>query len=233
MTETSSLDGYAKRVAELCRPVRLRDGQLGWIGPLLHDDRDTLAREYLTLSQESRWRRFLTAVPNLTPDMLDRLVDDVDGVDHIALVVFVRQGNGFIPVAIGRIVRYDGLPDAADLAVTVKDDWQGRGIGSELVRALVERAPTGVTQVLTEVAADNAASLAMLRRVGEVQTHFAGSGVLDVEVDITGHGPHHEPPAEGARLHPVLADNERAEIKLRDRVCDELARMAEQVNFPG
>ncbi|MEI2778356.1 MAG: GNAT family N-acetyltransferase [Tetrasphaera sp.] len=231
MTETPPLGAYAERVAKQCRPVRLRDGRMGWIGPLLPDDRDNLAREYLTLSRESQWRRFLTAVPNLTSDMLDRLVDNVDGVNHVALVVFVQDGTDFQPVAIGRIVRYEGLPDAADLAVTVKDDWQGHGIGSALVAALVEHAPAGVTHILTEIAVGNAPSLAMLHRVGEVQTHFAGAGVLDVEVDITGEGLRHERPAEGTRLHPVLADTARAEAKLRDRVCDELDRLAEQVDF--
>lgn len=222
---------YAERVARMCEPVPLRNGRTAWIGPLLPDDRDVLAREYLTLSRQSRWQRFLTAVPNLTSEMLDRLVDDVDGVNHVALVAFVEDDDTFLPVAVGRIVRYRDLPEAADLAVTVKDDWQGHGIGSALVRALVANAPSGVTHILTEVAADNAPSLAMLRHVGAVQSHFAGAGVLDVEVDITGQGMRHVPPAEGERLHPVLAGTRRAETKLRDRVCDELARMAEQVDF--
>lgn len=190
--------------ADACAHVTLRDGTPAWVRALRVDDRDTLADEYETLSPESRRQRFLASVPHLTPAMLDRLVDDVDGVEHVALVLYAETPDGPVGAGIGRILRYRDVPDAADVAITVKDAWQGRGVASALLPLLIERRPPGVTHLLTEVAADNPASLAMLRRVGETQTHPSGPGIIDVEVDLTDVGMRHPAPAPGTRLHPAL-----------------------------
>ena len=215
---------YSERIEQFCVPVPLPDGTRAWLGPVLRSDREALAQEYLTLSEEAKWHRFLSAVPHLTPSMLDQLVDDVDGGNHVALVAFVETPGGVAPVGIGRIVRYEDQPDAADIALTVKDAFHNRGIATAMARELVELAPEGVTHLLTEVAADNPAPVAILGKLGEMRTLGTGEGVLDVEVDITGAGlPDREP--EGGRLHPVLSAPWRRGMWLRDRVCDELGRM--------
>lgn len=201
MTENTTKDQLS---GDTITQVKLRDGTCAWVRPLRPDDRESLADEYEALSPESRRLRFLASVPRLTEAMLDRLVDDVDGVEHVALVLFAETADGPVPAGIGRIVRYQDLPEAADVAVTVKDTWQGRGVAGALLPMLLQRRPQGVTYLLTEVAADNPASLAMLRRVGQIQAHPSGPGVLDVEVDLTHDGMRHQPPAAGSRLHPAL-----------------------------
>ncbi|MFN8106723.1 MAG: GNAT family N-acetyltransferase [Nocardioidaceae bacterium] len=204
--------------------VILKDGTPGWAWPLLPTHRESLVKAFDELSPESRRLRFLTPVERLSDAMLDQLVDDVDGVNHIALVLFVETRTEVLPIAIGRIVRYPELADAADLAVTVRDDWQGRGAASELLRLLVQHRPEGVTRVLTEVAMDNPASLAMLRHLGHLRVTDTGAGVLDVEIDLeaaTGDpaGEVPQPVASNTRLHPVLAKPERHSLRTRDHVC--------------
>ena len=49
-----------------------------------------------------------------------------------------------------RIVRYEDAPDAADLAVTVKDDWQGRGVATVLLEA--REGPAGWRSVVASPA---------------------------------------------------------------------------------
>lgn len=78
--------------------VVLRDGTAAVFWPLLPTDRDLLAAAYVDLSPTSRRRRFLAAVDKLTPAMLDRLVDDVDGVDHIALVLLPNPTMTMAPL---------------------------------------------------------------------------------------------------------------------------------------
>lgn len=221
-----SLPRHHERITVLCEREALPDGTPVWVGPLLPSDRAALAEEYLKLSPSSKRSRFLAAVPALTDDMLDHLVDQVDGIDHVALVVFVEQGRRMHPVGIGRMVRYAERPDTADIAFTVQDAWQGRGIASLLARVLCERAPEGITHLLTEVAADNPAPLKILGKLGEMQVHRAGYGVLDVEVALGGETLRLEPPADGERLHPLLAAYARQILKTRDLVCDELARLS-------
>lgn len=129
---------------------------------------------YERLSADSKFQRFVSPIPQLSESLLDQLVDSVDGVDHVAYYLFVEDWHD-LPVGIGRIVRYPDEPDLADIAVTVQDEWQGRGIATALVAFLVEHRPVGVTRLETVVADDNPASLALLRRIGPAEvTHSQG-----------------------------------------------------------
>lgn len=208
---------YADRVEALVERVTLRDGTQAWVGPLLRSDREDLAREYQTLSFASKRHRFLSAVRELTPGMLDHLVDEVDGVNHVAWVLFAEQDGGMVPAGIGRIVRYPEQPDTADVAVTVKDEWQGRGVATALMPILAAHRPPGVTHVRTEIAEDNPVPLKMLRRAGATRIQHAGSGVLDVEVDLTGEGLPQTSAHEGQPLHGVLDTTSRQRLRTRDR----------------
>lgn len=168
--------------------VRLRDGTEAVIWPLLPSDRDALREEYEHLSPESRYHRFLTTVPHLTDNLLDHLVDDVDGVDHVALVLFACPvDEPEVPAGIARMVRYPDRPTAVDAAVTVADEWQGRGVAHALLRALMQQRPDGVTEIVTEVATDNPASLAMLQGLGDAVVTPEGPGRLSVVVRLDEH----------------------------------------------
>ena len=81
-------------------------------------------------------------------------------------------------------MQYTDDPATADIAVTVVDDWQGRGAGTALVSALLARRPAAVTRLRTLVAAGNRASLALLARAGHVSSGLPEQGVLDVTVDL-------------------------------------------------
>lgn len=212
--------------------VTLRDGTDAFVLPLAHTDRAQLAAEFESLSPETQRRRFLAPVHHLSEAMLDHLVDDVDGIDHVALVLCAEtEPDVFDPVALARIVRYADAPDAADLAVTVKDSWQGRGVATALLQVLVRSRPAGVRRIVTEVLADNPASLAMLRRLGEVSLHEEGNGVRGVVVELssaagapdgTASATASAPPTADApvRVTPLLGDRGHHHLlRTRDQVC--------------
>lgn len=171
-------------MAELT-PVRLRDGTEAFVVPLLPANREALHDEYEHLSSETRFDRFLAPVPELTDKMLDRLVDDVDGIDHVALVLLVLTDDGTeLPLGLARILRYPDDPTAADVAVTVVDEWHGRGVATALLEVLMRRRPSGLERVVTVVGAGNAASLAMLRRLGDAEVAQPESGTRRVVVRL-------------------------------------------------
>lgn len=104
---------------------------------------------------------------HLSDTMLEHLGDDVDGIDHVALVLCAEASPGvYDPVALARMVRYADVPDAADLAVTVKDAWQGRGVATALLEVLMRHRLVGVDRIVTGVFSDNSASVSMPSRGG-------------------------------------------------------------------
>lgn len=207
--------------------VVLRDGTPGWVWPLLKTDRAQLVSEFHKLSAESIRRRFLGPVVQLTETMLHQLVDEVDGIDHVALVLIVEQGDATQPIAIGRVVRYPDLDDAADLAVTVKDEWQGRGVASVLLPVLVAQRPARVTRLLTQVGADNPASLAMLKRLGPIRTTYDDDGGgVEVEVQLV---PTKEPRIDLGEA-ATQGSRWREHLQSRDLVCPWLRRDSDQTD---
>lgn len=166
-------------------PVHLRDGTEAFVVPLLPANREALRQEYEHLSAQTRFSRFLAPFPSLTDSMLDTLVDDVDGVDHVALVLLVITEDGTeLPLGLARIVRYPHDPTAADVAVTVVDDWQGRGVATALLEVLMKHRPEGVERIETVIDASNLASLAMCRRLGKVHLSPPDSGTEQVVIEL-------------------------------------------------
>ena len=163
----------------------LRDGTPALIWPLLPTDAQTLREGFRRLSPESRRRRFLSPLSDLDEAMIQRLVDDVDGVHHIALVLVVLPPGGLEqPVGIARLIQDPSDPETADIAVTVLDQWQGRGVGAALVRALIERRPRDLRRIRTVIDADNHASLALLAGAGSMSSTQTRRGVVDATVEF-------------------------------------------------
>jgi RimJ/RimL family protein N-acetyltransferase len=145
------------------RPVVLRDGSTVLIRQVHSADAPLLADGFARLSARSRQLRFLTPKQELSPAEL-RDFTDLDHHDHEALGAQNHaDGRG---VGIARYVRDADDPQAAEIAVTIVDDWQGLGLGTELVAQLSERARSeGIRRFTALVAADNPAMAGLLRNV--------------------------------------------------------------------
>jgi GNAT superfamily N-acetyltransferase len=107
---------------------------------------------------------------------------DVDHHDHEALGALDHaDGRG---VGIARYVRDADDPQAAEIAVTVIDDWQGRGLGTELVAQLSERARSeGIRRFTALVAPDNPAMARLLRNV-QADLVRREPGALEYEITL-------------------------------------------------
>ena len=154
------------------------DGTTLTIRPVLADDKRLLQLAFDRLSVESRRNRFLTSTSSLTRAQLAYLTE-IDHMDHVAFGVL----DGSLPVAVGRWIRFDDEPDAADVAITVLDEYQGRGHGSRLLAVLALSARhRGVRWLHFDVLAENSAMLAVLDRLEAVRTESGPivHAVLDV-----------------------------------------------------
>ena len=117
---------------------RLPDGAPVLIRPIRADDKRMLTDGLRRLSDESVHRRFLTPKRSFSRAEL-RYLTEVDGRDHVALVAEHPSGPVRRLIAVGRFVRLAEDPHAAEVAITVADDWQGRGLGSMLSEQLAAR----------------------------------------------------------------------------------------------
>ena len=153
-----------------------RDGVT--IRQLRNGDTETIELLFARLGERSRTRRFCGAKPRLSERELARLAR-VDG-DHHVLVGYVERDP--VPAGIARLVR-DG--DTAEVAVTVADCHQGRGIGTTLVHALAADArAAGITRFVATVCGDNPSILAVLRKLpGALEQTWRG-GEREVVVGL-------------------------------------------------
>jgi len=125
------------RLAAAGIPVVLRDGSAVLIRQVRSTDAPLLADGFARLSPRSRRMRFLGAKTALSAAEL-RYFAEVDHHDHEAIgALSAADGRG---VGIARYIRDADDPHAAEIAVTVVDDWQGRGLGTELLSFLSDRA---------------------------------------------------------------------------------------------
>ena len=159
-------------------PVVLRDGSTVLIRPVRRTDARLLADGFARLSPQSRRMRFLGTKTTLSAAEL-RYFTEVDHHDHEAIGALSADGRG---VGIARYVRDADDPQAAEMAVTVVDDWQGRGLGTELLTQLTGRARCeGVLRFTALAAAENVAVAGLLRNLG---AELAGRGPGTVEYEI-------------------------------------------------
>lgn len=164
-------------------PVRVRTGHTVWVRQVRSTDAVELQRAFALLSDLSRYRRFLTGTPRLT-DRQATYFSDVDHHHHEALVALPEERATDI-VGVARFIRHRAAPTDADLAITVVEEWQGRGLATTLLRLLSMRArEVGVRRFTVDMLADNAAVLALVRGAGlvdEVSVEQVISGHVDLE----------------------------------------------------
>jgi RimJ/RimL family protein N-acetyltransferase len=156
------------------------------IRPIRPDDRELLAEGVRRMSPESRYRRFFSPMSKLSEQQLTYLTE-VDHHDHEALVA-VEAGTER-GVGVARFVRSQDDPELAEIAVAVADDWQGKGIGSELLHRLTERArDEGVRRFSASIQEENRPMRGLFAELGDVRVTGRAAGAVEVVVDLPDEG---------------------------------------------
>jgi GNAT superfamily N-acetyltransferase len=159
-----------------------RDGARLQVRPIAPDDKAALVGAFEHLGERSRYRRFLAPIRHLTQRELAYFTE-LDHRDHEALIGVTGEGE---IVGIARYVRLTDRHGVAEVAVTVVDEWQGRGVGTALLELLAQRAKDrGVHSFLGICLAENLDIQDLLRELSPgSRSRSIGEGLVELEVDL-------------------------------------------------
>jgi RimJ/RimL family protein N-acetyltransferase len=165
--------------ADFERTIRLRDGRIVWVRPILPSDAPELAEAFRAADPDTLHRRFLGAPPHPTERLLTWLTT-VDYARRFALVAGDPVSGKGIAIA-----RYEPVSEGvAEVAVVVDPAWRRVGLASALVRLLGEAA------LHREVHSFTAAYLAENRPVEALLAHADGGrhlikqGIAELDVNL-------------------------------------------------
>ena len=169
--------------------VTLRDGTPVVLRPIRPDDAPRLQAFHAHLSPDSVYLRWLSAHPVLTDEEAETLAR-VDYHDRMAFVATLPAAGPAEAETIIGVARYTLAPaegpGAAEAAVVVADDFQQRGLGTQLLRRLLPYArAAGITTWVAEINAQNARMLRFIQRSGLPATRQLESGSYQVRIELT------------------------------------------------
>ncbi|MCV6584831.1 MAG: GNAT family N-acetyltransferase [Marinibacterium sp.] len=119
--------------------------------PMVPKDRPLIARAIRELTSEARQMRFVSGFSEAPEPLLD-ILSDVDGDLHIAWGALDTSGAQDRPIAAVHAIRYGPGADLAEVACTVLDEYQGRGLARALMAAVFHDClRRGITTASAEV----------------------------------------------------------------------------------
>jgi acetyltransferase len=143
----------------------LADDQRVMVRPIRPEDAEMVQEFVRSMSDESRYYRFMDTIRELSPSMLVRFTQ-IDYDREIALVATVEKDGKETEIG---VARYVANPDGetVEFALAVADDWQKHGVGPRLMTAIIECAKAkGYRAVVGDVLANNDKMLRLMTNLG-------------------------------------------------------------------
>ena len=154
-------------VEVLFRPVKISDE------PLLKDF-------FYSLSDKSMYRRFISTRQDMPHERLQEYVV-IDYTKEIAILAVVQDGEKEDIAGLGQY-NIDEAAHTADIAFVVKDEYQNKGIGTELLAYLTQLAKRqGLLGFTAEVLVENQPMLHLFEKLLDVKK-TVDSGVWDLDM---------------------------------------------------
>jgi GNAT superfamily N-acetyltransferase len=165
--------------------LRLPGGECVTIRAVRPQDAGALQAYFRGLSGETRYRRFLGALAEVTPKQLARLIA-MDGPDELALLALAETGGASQLVGEAVLATAPGSA-RSEMALSVADAWQHRGVGTALVRDLECRARMrGARYLYGDVLRTNTAMKNFARKAGfAVRSPFTDARLIESGKDLS------------------------------------------------
>ncbi|MEZ4641061.1 MAG: GNAT family N-acetyltransferase, partial [Caldilineaceae bacterium] len=155
------------------------------------DDADHLIDLFHHLSPETRRRRFNVGLQNVEAQRVRQTAQELADVDNVtnggAILGFASTAEGERLIGVARLARfaYGDTPNTAEVAVVVRDDFQGQGIGTELLRLLLILArQMRFSELTATVQADNIVIFHMLAKMNVPVRRRTRQGETELSIDL-------------------------------------------------
>jgi acetyltransferase len=148
----------------------MRNGAVVEIRPICTDDEARMIKFHQGLSERSVYMRYFESLSLAARTAHSRLakICFADPARETVLVALApeRPSQEQKILAVGRLSKLSD-PTRAEIALLVADEYQGLGLGSELVQQLLQAARNqGITRIEAEILRDNTAMQRVLKKSG-------------------------------------------------------------------
>ncbi len=165
---------------------KLKDGTPVTVRPIRPEDESLMVRFHQTLSERSVYYRYfmpLRVEQRIAHERLSRLCF-IDYDREMALIVEHKSPNtGEREIlAVGRLSKQHGANEA-EFAIVISDQWQNRGLGTQLLNRLVQIGrDEQLERITATILPDNREMQHVCRKVGFEVRHAAGEGECKAEI---------------------------------------------------
>ena len=164
--------------------LTLADGTVIHFRAVCPEDEPLISAAFRSASSETLLHRFFSPIRELPADQLRRMLT-IDPAHERCVVAVIKRESGPRIIAGVRYVRLS-KPATAEIALTVHDTFQHRGVGTFLLKLITEFARRdGIRFFEADVMTSNAAMLQLIRKMFPgARQQFAGGDVVHIEIDL-------------------------------------------------
>ena len=191
LTQTSAerpAESGSELAAGLVSQFSMKDGTEVSLRPIHPGDEPLMAQFHQTLSGRSVYMRYFCSISLESRLAHERLVRicHVDREREVALVVdYTNKSSGKQQIlGVGRLIKLDGQNEA-EVAILVSDQYQKQGLGTELLRRLIQIArDQKLHRVSGELLRDNLAMQIIVKKLGFRFRLCADSASIPVVLEL-------------------------------------------------
>lgn len=167
--------------------ITTRRGDRVRIRHIVARDAALLVDLFHNLSERTKWLRFFSPVGIPAERLWSEAtrLSDIDPAIQAALIATIEQEGVERAVAVARLIRDRALADTAEVAIVVRDDFQGEGIGRTIFDLLVQIALVqGITRLYAITLHENRGMQRLARGVGLPVTVRMDGGEMTITIHL-------------------------------------------------
>lgn len=181
-TENTSVR-QSNLLQRILNKYELADGTIIGTGLVVPEDSERLLKGYNKLSLKTKMFRFHYGKNKLSDYEKDYLVN-VDNYNHLAIGAVDLNKSHDVGIALIRYIRDKNDPSKAEVALTVIDEYQNKGIGTHLYNEMLEYASkNGIKLLVNCVMKENTALLNILEKIcGKIVDSSGNQYIIEVKL---------------------------------------------------